>query len=75
VRIVPLDRQPTVIDYGRDPHWTDSMDRVAAVKTLVAWAKGETPCIECGRTIESGAFAGPCPATVSGYHRTEDPDV
>lgn len=64
----------SVIDYGRDPFWTDSMRRLAAAHTLVAWAKGETPCVECGCSVESGGFGRPCPATVSGYHRTENPD-
>lgn len=62
------------IDYSRDPRWTDSDVRVAAVKTLAAWAKGETPCVECGLTSDSGAFGKPCSATVSGYHRVERPD-
>lgn len=27
-----------------------------------------TPCVHCGRTVESGAMALPCPATATGYH-------
>lgn len=63
------------VDYSRDPRWTDLHVKAAAVKTLVAWAKGETPCVECGLTSESGAFSRPCSATVSGYHRIEAEDA